>query len=153
MLNQGATAPDFTLTDQHGNTVTLDSLLEKGPAVIYFYPADFTPACTKEACMIRDHHADLLAAGVAIAGISPQPATKKAKFAEKYNLPFPLLADPGKKVTKSYDALGLLGLYTDRITYRIGTNKKVTHAVKATLDVKAHEKLIETAINAAKQSA
>ena len=72
MLKPGDNAPDFTLPDQDGNDMTLSKLLEEGPLLLYFYPADFTPGCTKEACDIRDMHDDISDVGIKVVGISPQ---------------------------------------------------------------------------------
>lgn len=119
MLNIGDAAPDFTLNDDAAKPVSLATLLESGPVVLYFYPADFTPVCTAEACMFRDWTADLGAAGVRVVGISPQGIESKQKFRQKHALNFPLLADPGKAVIRAYGASFLLGMFTRRVTYLI----------------------------------
>jgi len=146
MLNPGDRALPFELIDQHGSAVTLAGLLERGPLVLYFYPADFTPGCTKEACMVRDRHAELVEAGYSVAGVSPQPAASKRRFAERHALPFPLLTDPGKRVARAYDALGPLGLYTDRVSYRIAPDGTIADAVRAALNIARHEAFIDRAL-------
>ncbi|WP_152053600.1 thioredoxin-dependent thiol peroxidase [Tautonia marina] len=101
MIEAGQPAPDFTLTDQHGKKVSLKKLKGK-VVVLYFYPKDDTPGCTKEACAFRDARADYEAAGAVVLGVSPDSAESHLKFAEKYELPFTLLADPEKEVIQAY---------------------------------------------------
>ena len=109
MLKNGTQAPEFDLADQDGKRHTLKSLLARGPLILYFYPADFTPGCTKEACSFRDLQKDLVAAELRVVGVSPQDAESHRKFAAKHNLNFPLLADPDKQAVKAYDVDGPLG--------------------------------------------
>lgn len=101
MLEEGKLAPDFTLVDQAGNVVTL-SKLKGSPVVLYFYPKDDTPGCTKEACDFRDGFAEYKKAGAVILGVSPDTSASHAKFAKKFDLPFTLLADDAKKVSEVY---------------------------------------------------
>jgi peroxiredoxin Q/BCP len=101
MVEEGKPAPDFTLTDQQGQNVTL-SKLKGSSVVLYFYPKDDTPGCTKEACDFRDSFADYKKAGAIILGVSPDDSRSHAKFATKFDLPFPLLADDDKKVSETY---------------------------------------------------
>lgn len=150
MLTPGSTAPDFTLPDQAGAPRSLASLLAAGPLLLYFYPADFTPACTMEACSFRDSHAELLAAGLTLAGISPQGESSHGKFAERFNLPFPLLADAGKGVTKAYDAVGPFGIGVRRITYLITPDRRIADAVLADLNIARHTAFVRRAIDAAR---
>lgn len=101
MLEAGQPAPDFTLKDQHGHEVTLSSL--KGQAVVlYFYPRDDTPGCTREACAFRDARAEYAKAGARVIGVSPDTPASHKKFAEKHQLPFTLVADPEKSACQSY---------------------------------------------------
>lgn len=148
MLQTGSTAPPFSLHDHEDRVRTLDEFLEQGPLVLYFYPADFTPVCTAEACTFRDIHARIAAAGVQLVGVSPQSASSHAKFRAKHELPFPLLADPKKQTIRAYDALGLFGLMTQRITYLINTDATIADAVRSDLSAKAHAKFVDRAINA-----
>ena len=106
MLKKGTQAPEFDLEDQDGKRHTLKSLLAKGPLILYFYPADFTPGCTKEACSFRDGYGAYKKAGVEILGVSPDSPASHAKFKEKYSLPFTLLADEGHKVCDIYGVWG-----------------------------------------------
>jgi peroxiredoxin Q/BCP len=90
MLKPGDRAPEFTLHDQDGRERSLTSLLGDGALILYFYPADFTPGCTAEACTLRDLHTDILRAGLRVVGISPQEPDSHREFRAKYNLPFTL---------------------------------------------------------------
>ncbi|MFE4197692.1 thioredoxin-dependent thiol peroxidase [Paenarthrobacter sp. NPDC056912] len=104
-LIPGDVAPDFTLTDQAGNTVSLKDLSGR-KSIIYFYPAASTPGCTKEACDFRDSLASLQAEGYEVVGISPDPVKALATFAEDEHLTFPLLSDEDHAVADSYAAWG-----------------------------------------------
>ncbi len=101
MVETGQPAPDFTLADQGGKKVTL-SKLKGSPVVLYFYPKDDTPGCTKEACEFRDGFADYGRAGAKIIGISPDSPESHAKFTRKFELPFILLADPDHAACEAY---------------------------------------------------
>ena len=117
-LAEGMPAPDFSLSDQDGRKLKLSDFREKKNVVLYFYPKDDTPGCTKEACSFRDDLSKFASADTAILGVSTDdPASHKA-FAQKFNLNFPLLADTEKEVTRVYNALGEKG-YANRITYLI----------------------------------
>ncbi|MDQ0096087.1 thioredoxin-dependent thiol peroxidase [Paeniglutamicibacter psychrophenolicus] len=104
-LSAGDTAPDFTLTDARGQELTLSSLRGK-KTIVYFYPAASTPGCTKQACDFRDSLESLASAGYQVVGISPDAPTKLAKFTEKEELTFPLLADEDHAVAEAYGAWG-----------------------------------------------
>lgn len=149
MLKPGDRAPEFTLPDQDGNRVSLRGLLADGPVVVYFYPADFTPGCTKEACSIRDMHGEIAAAGMRVVGISPQDAASHARFRDKFQLPFTLLADPGKTAVKAWDVDGPLGVGVRRATFLVGTDGVIRDAVLADLRISRHEEFIRGAIAAA----
>lgn len=101
----GALAPDFTLPDQNGELITLKDL-RNSPVVVYFYPKDFTPGCTVEACDFRDQYADLKAAGAVILGISPDTPSLHSKFVAEHKLPFALLSDSTHEVLTAYHAWG-----------------------------------------------
>ena len=102
MVEVGKPAPDFTLLDQNGKKVTL-SKLKGSPVVVYFYPKDDTPGCTKQACGFRDTFAEYEKAGVKILGVSPDDSESHTKFIAKFELPFTLLADVDRKVCELYD--------------------------------------------------
>ncbi len=101
VLDVGQPAPDFTLPDQNGESITLSSFRGQ-PVVLYFYPKDNTPGCTTEACAFRDARADYEKAGARVIGVSPDSVTSHQKFADKYELPFTLVADTEKSVCQSY---------------------------------------------------
>jgi peroxiredoxin Q/BCP len=148
MLANGSVAPEFELADQAGRKRTLSTLLSDGPLILYFYPADFTPGCTKEACSFRDLHQDLLRANLRVVGISPQDTDSHRRFAEKHGLNFTLLADPDKKVIKAYDADGPLGIGVRRGTYLIGKDGRVRDSVLADFRIGAHEAFVKAALAA-----
>jgi len=106
----GSKAPDFQLPDHTGKTVSLSQLAGKN-VVLYFYPKDDTPGCTREACNFRDEHSALTKAGAVVLGVSPDGATSHQKFATKYSLPFPLLSDTEHKVADAYGVWGEKSLY------------------------------------------
>jgi thioredoxin-dependent peroxiredoxin len=148
MLKNGTQAPEFDLEDQDGKRHTLKSLLRDGPLILYFYPADFTPGCTKEACSFRDLQKDLVAAKLRVVGVSPQDAASHQRFAAKHGLNFPLLADPDKKAVKAYDVDGPLGFGVRRGTYLIGADGKIRDSVLADLRISEHEAFVQRALEA-----
>ena len=147
MLKSGAHAPEFVLADENGDEVSLSDLLSKGPLILYFYPADFTPGCTKEACSIRDIHNDIQSVGLTVAGVSPQDARSHAKFRDQHNLPFTLLCDPDKVAIKLYDVDGPLGIGVRRVTYLINQDQTIADAVQADLMIGRHKEFIDSAIS------
>jgi peroxiredoxin Q/BCP len=134
-LTEGMPAPLFAGIDQNGNHIRLEDLRGK-KVILYFYPKDDTPGCTKEACNLRDNYAALQEAGYTIIGVSADPIESHKKFANKYNLPFSLLADPEKKIISAYHAWGKKKLYgkeyegTLRITYIIDENGIISRIIK-----------------------
>jgi len=104
-LNPGDAAPEFQLPDQHGQTVRLADF-GGGKLLIYFYPKADTPGCTRQACSIRDARQELRDLDLAVVGISPDAPARQQKFDDKYNLSFPLLADPDHRVAEAYGAWG-----------------------------------------------
>jgi peroxiredoxin Q/BCP len=146
MLDTDDKAPEFTLPDQNGHDISLTALLKDGPAILYFYPADFTPGCTREACSIRDLHRELTRAGITVAGISPQSPESHKRFREKHNLPFTLLADESKQVIGMFGVNGPLGFWVQRVTYLIDQNRTIKGRVKAHFSIGEHEDFIRRAI-------
>jgi peroxiredoxin Q/BCP len=131
-ISEGIPAPDFELLDDTGTPRRLIDY--RGKAVIlYFYPADDTPGCTKEACNFRDDYSDYQKAGVTILGVSPDSVKSHVKFKAKYQLPFPLLADDGHKICDAYGVWGskeLLGREYDgvlRTTFLINKQGSIAH--------------------------
>jgi peroxiredoxin Q/BCP len=121
MIEVGQPAPDFTLPDQTGAEVTLSKLRGK-PVVLYFYPRDNTPGCTKEACAFRDARKDYEKAGAWVLGVSPDSSKSHQKFVEKFELPFTLLADTEKTVCEKY------GVWQEKTLY----GKKSMGVVRST---------------------
>jgi peroxiredoxin Q/BCP len=115
MLEPGDKAPGFTLTDASGRKVSLEEFAGRD-VILYFYPKDDTPGCTKEACGFRDAWTDLQDLGVAVLGVSADDSASHAKFAAKYRLPFTLLSDPDRKVMTAYGAYGPKTMYGRKVT-------------------------------------
>ena len=132
-LDAGAKAPAFTLPDQDGKKVSLKDFAGQ-PVVVYFYPADDTPGCTKEACQFNDNLRAFTRADVVVIGISPDGADKHVKFRTKYGLTFPLLSDPGHDVMAAFGAWGEKTMYgkktvgTIRSTFLINGDGRITRA-------------------------
>lgn len=131
----GDKAPAISAKDQTGNDFSLESLKGK-KVVLYFYPKDDTPGCTKEACNLRDNYEKLQKAGYEVVGVSGDNQAKHQKFISKYNLPFSLLADEEKKVIQDYNAWGLkkfMGKEYEGIirkTYIIDENGKIEDIIE-----------------------
>jgi peroxiredoxin Q/BCP len=134
----GSPAPAFTVKDTNGNTVSLADFAGK-TVVLYFYPKDDTPGCTKEACSFRDSYADYQGKDVVVLGVSVDDETSHQQFTEKFNLPFPLLADVNAAMTNAYDvAVEKNGvLYAKRVTYVIDGSGIITH-VYDTVNTETH---------------
>jgi thioredoxin-dependent peroxiredoxin len=128
---EGKRAPDFTLPDQDGNPVSLRDLRQRGDIVLYFYPKDMTPGCTNEACSFRDKLDLIRAAGAHVVGVSSDSPASHRKFAEKFELTFPLLSDPGNQITKVYQVYKRKSLYgrdfmgIERTTFIIGQDGSI----------------------------
>jgi len=146
MLKIGAKAPEFVLADDRGGETSLSGLLQNGPLVLYFYPADFTPGCTKEACSIRDIHNDIQSVGLQVVGISPQDTESHERFRDKHELPFILLSDPDKEVVRLYDVDGPFGVGVRRATFLINQDRTIQDAVLADVRIGLHQDFIEKAV-------
>jgi len=138
VVEEGKPAPDFSLTSDTGETISLASLRGK-PVVLYFYPKDDTPGCTVQACGIRDSWGEFERRGAVVLGVSPDGVASHVKFRRKYGLPFPLLADTGHEVAEAYGVwveksmLGKKYMGIERSTFVIapdGTVAKVMRKVK-----------------------
>ncbi len=125
LLKAGDVAPDFSAQASDGSTVQLKDLLGKGPIVLYFYPKDDTPGCTKEACGIRDSFAEFKKLKATVFGVSFDSVDSHKKFIAKYTLPFTLLADTDKKIATAYGAAGAHSLVASRVTFIIGNDGKI----------------------------
>ncbi len=127
MLEVGTKAPEFTLNDKHGNPVSLADFLGK-KVVLYFYPKDSTPGCTRQACAFALHHNDFAQQNVAVIGVSKDSVASHLRFAEKYDLPFVLLSDPEHAVIEAYGVwqekklYGKVSMGVVRSTYLINEN-------------------------------
>ena len=146
MLSAGELAPDFELPDQDGKPRRLSTLVDGQPLILYFYPADFTPGCTKEACDLRDLHTRILSVGMQVVGISPQAPESHRRFRDEYGLPFLLLSDEKKVAIKAYDVDGPLGIGVRRATFLIGRDRRVQDAVLADLRIGRHQEFVQKAI-------
>jgi peroxiredoxin Q/BCP len=133
----GDPAPDFAATTTDGKPVALGDYRGR-KLVMYFYPMDDTPGCTKQACSLRDHNAEIAAKGAAILGVSTQDEASHRKFTEKYKLNFPLLADTGGAVGRAYGTIGGGGLLSklksaagmaDRVTFVIDEQGRIAHVI------------------------
>ena len=145
MLRIGRLAPEFSLPDEDGKIVALAELLAQGPLILFFYPRDFTPVCTRQACMLRDVHQELVESGLQVVGISADEPARHLAFKEKYGLPYTLLSDTEQKTIERYDVgSGLLG--TRRATFLIGRDGYIRDAVLADLRVSRHESFARKAL-------
>jgi peroxiredoxin Q/BCP len=136
-IEVGQRAPEFSLPDANGKPVSLADLSGK-PVVLYFYPKDDTPGCTKEACSFRDQYQDFQDAGAVVIGVSSDSSESHRKFAAKHRLPFTLLADRGGEVRKRYGVPATLGLLPGRVTFVIDARGVVRHVFNSQLDATRH---------------
>lgn len=139
---EGQPAPLFEGKDQNGNTVNLGNYLGKR-VILYFYPKDNTPGCTAEACSLRDSYKDLINKGFVVLGVSPDTEKSHQGFASKYDLPFPLISDPDRKILTSYGAYGEKVMYGKKVTGVIRTTfiideKGIIEKVIKKVDTKEH---------------
>jgi len=146
MLEAGSKAPEFVLENDQGGETSLSDLVQNGPLILYFYPADFTPGCTKEACSIRDIHNDIQAVGLQVAGVSPQDADSHQRFRDEHDLPFTLLSDPEKVAVKMYDVDGPFGVGVRRATFLISQDRVIQDAMMADVRIGRHKEFIEKAV-------
>ncbi len=141
-LNIGDTAPEIDAVDQNGNKISLSNYKGK-KVVLYFYPKDNTPGCTMQACNLRDNYSTLQAKGYVVLGVSTDSEKSHQKFIEKFELPFPLIADTEKKVVEAYGVWGpkkFMGkeyMGTNRTTFVIDENGKIENIIEK-VDTKNH---------------
>ena len=131
MLKPGTRAPEFLLPDDEGDDVGLSALLQNGPLILYFYPADFTPGCTKEACAFRDRMADYGEAGIRVYGVSLDSPESHRLFREKYGLNFPLLSDESHEMLEGYGVWKphpVYGMTIERSTFLIDGDGRIERA-------------------------
>jgi thioredoxin-dependent peroxiredoxin len=134
----GSTVPQFTLPDQNGTQFSINSVIGKKNLVIYFYPKDDTPGCTKEACAFRDQFEVFNDANAMIIGISGQSVESHKQFAEKYHLTFTLLSDEGDKVRKLFGVPSSLGMIPGRVTYVVDKSGKVVYVFNSQTQATKH---------------
>jgi peroxiredoxin Q/BCP len=144
MLKPGDVAPDFKLPASTGNVLRLSNFRGR-PVVLYFYPKDHTPICTRQACLFRDRYDLFQKAGAQVLGVSSDGTAAHQKFSTDYKLPFPLLSDEEGKVRKLYGATALFGLMPGRVTFVIDKEGLVRHVFPAQFSAARH---IEEALNA-----
>lgn len=137
MLQPGDRAPDLQLPDQDGRSVRLSDLIAKGPVVVYFYPKDDTPVCTKEACTFRDAQEDFVGLEASIVGISDDDPGSHKRFAEKHGLPYTLLSDEKGEARSAFGLRSFLGL-KDRATFVIGQDGRVRSVIRDRLNARKH---------------
>ncbi len=137
-LAVGDKAPSFTLSDQHGKAVSLSDFAGRANVVVYFYPKDDTPGCTKESCTFRDQYTAFTDIGAEVLGISSDSEASHRAFAEKYRLPFPLLADAGGAVRKQFRVPKSLGLLPGRVTFVIDKRGVIRHVFNSQLNPTKH---------------
>jgi len=145
-LKEGMPAPTFRGTGHDGKMVDLEDFRGK-KVILYFYPKDNTPGCTKEACNLRDNYKELLKKGFAVIGVSPDSEKSHAGFREKYSLPFPLIADTGKKIMELYGTYGQKMMYGKPVTGVIRTTfiideKGIIEKIIRKVDTAAHTEQI-----------
>lgn len=150
-LKIGSKAPAFSGNDQNGNKIALKDFKGK-KVVLYFYPKDDTPGCTAQACNLRDNYQDLLKSGMQIVGVSVDSVKSHKKFEQKYELPFPLIADEDKKIVEAYGVwgekkfMGRTYMGTNRVTFLIDEQGKINHIISKP-DTKNHTAEILAAWN------
>ncbi len=148
MITVGSKAPEFAGTLADGKQLRLKDFRDRRSVILYFFPKDFTPGCTKEACEFRDRRTEIAGLDAEIVGVSFDTAEKHGKFAEAYNLPYPLVSDPDGKIAAAYGVARFGGwLPTKRVTFVIGKDGIVKHVVHSELNINKH---IDEAVTALK---
>ena len=148
-LKKGKKAPDFTVSDQDGNMVSLSDFKGKKVA-LFFYPQDNTPTCTKEACNLRDNISLLKKKGITVVGVSTDSVKKHKNFEKKFSLPFPLLADVDKKLVNAYGVwdwkttFGITYEGTLRTTFLINEESKIDHIIEKVESKNHAQQIVDT---------
>ncbi|MCA1758285.1 MAG: peroxiredoxin [Bacteroidales bacterium] len=149
-ITAGDTIPNFKLKNQHGEVINLSDYIGKKNLVLFFYPKDDTPGCTREACSFRDHYEAFLDAGAEVIGISGQSVESHKNFAQKHNLKYQLLSDEGNKVRKLFGVpTNMFGLLPGRVTYVADKTGKVVYIFNSQMQVEKH---VEEALQALKNA-
>ncbi len=146
VLTNGSKAPDFEGKTDANETIKLYDVLKNGPVVLYFYPKDETPGCTKEACTFRDNWDEISKLGATVLGVSSDSIESHKSFKEHRKLQFTLVSDPDKSIRVMYEAKG--SFLPDRTTYVIDTDGKIVHSFKSQMSPAKH---VEEAISVLKK--
>jgi thioredoxin-dependent peroxiredoxin len=149
MLKVGDLAPEFSAQDQHGTTLTLAGLLERGRLILYFYPRDFTPVCTAQACTFRDASSELGSLSANVVGVSGDALDSHQRFAEKHSVAFSLIADPERRIIKPYRAMLPIINHTLRVTYVIDTKRRILGAFHHEFSAAKHLSDVKRALQSA----
>jgi peroxiredoxin Q/BCP len=134
----GEPAPDFTLQDQEGRFVSLSEFEQKKHVVLFFYPKDFSPGCTKQVCSFRDSYEDFTDQEAVVIGVSSDSIASHKQFLDQHQLPFTLLSDPKGKVRSLYGATKGFGLLPGRYTFLIDTNRLIRHIFTSEINMQKH---------------
>jgi peroxiredoxin Q/BCP len=146
-MRTGDLVPDFELPDQDGVARKLSELLEKGPVVLFFYPAALTPGCTKESCHFRDLAAEFEAVGAQRVGISADPVDKQRTFSDKHGFDYPLLSDEDRRVAAVFGVKRAIPLLPNkRATFVIGADRKVVEVITSEINMDKHADLALAAL-------
>ena len=135
-LQIGDSLPAMTVTTHDGQQLSLDNLNQ--PLVLFFYPKNGTPVCTKEACAFRDAYEDFVNAGAVVIGISSDPAESHRNFASTHQLPFLLVSDPNQRIRRAIGVPKTLGLFPGRVTYVIDKQGVIRHVFRSQMDAERH---------------
>jgi peroxiredoxin Q/BCP len=138
MIDAGQVAPAFTLKDSTGRAWSLDALRSKGPVVVFFYPRDESPICTREVCAFRDGYQDFVDAGATVVGVSSDSEEAHGAFAQRRRLPFLLLSDPAGSARAAFGIPRTFGLVDGRATFVIGSDGVVRLAFSAQFQAAGH---------------
>ena len=139
MLQAGDRFPDgIMLADDEGANVHLDDVLAKGPMVLFFYPADHTPGCTREACAFRDQFADFVDAGATVFGVSGDSEASHHSFRKKHDLPYALLTDKGGALAKRLGVPKILGILGGRVTFVVAPDHQILHTFRSQVHATQH---------------
>jgi peroxiredoxin Q/BCP len=145
-MQQGDVVADFELLDENGTPRKLSGFLEKGPVVLFFYPAAMTKGCTAESCHFRDLAAEFAAVGAQRVGISADQVEKQKRFSEKHTFDFPLLSDPDRVVANQFGVTRAFGpLPNKRVTFVIGQDRQILDVIKSEVRMSVHaDRALET---------
>ncbi|QQR88875.1 MAG: peroxiredoxin [Myxococcales bacterium] len=146
MLKIGEKAPEIQGQTHAGEHFTLSDTLKKGPVVLFFYPKDFTPVCSKEVCAFRDLSSELAGFSGQIVGVSADSSDSHTSFAQANRLNYPLLSDPNRTIANDYKAM-YFGMLPKRVTYVIGQDGRIREALHNEFSAEKHVKRVKKALN------